>query len=242
MFAALPLAVLVAGLTATPASAAPTQHAKGSRTARLAKPRACAKPPVEVVSGKESATFALATCGGSASPDGVDRLSILARPAGVSRPTEPAKGHGAEVAPGIRRIDPRLVERMQRLAEHFRKDGSVPRIVLVQEGAKREPASGHAGMVRGLDFRIDGVTGVALDAYCKTLADTSCGFYAKDGHLRMEARAPGSGHFAWVGSASPQPDPAVTETAEAPPSKLSPLPAASMAVPLVKPSDTTRFF
>jgi len=42
-------------------------------------------------------------------PSAVDQLSILGRPAAAARPTEPiatlAKIRGAEIAPGVRRLD-----------------------------------------------------------------------------------------------------------------------------------------
>ena len=246
MFAVLSLVALAAGLSPASASAASREHARGSRTAHVVKSRACAKPPVEVVSGKESATFALAACDGSASADGVDRLSLLTRPTGVSRPKEPLSGgksHG-DLAPGIRRIDPRLVERMERVVEHFRKDGSLPRIVL--SPSPPEVAAGRRAMARSLDFSVDGVTGEALASYCKTLSDTGCGFFPQDGHLRMQVRAPGSGHYAWVDSGStPKAGPAVTSPPDGPAIRLSPLPAASIAVPLAvpvaKPGDSSHF-
>src|ERR1700733_2200746 len=67
---------------AKPANAA--NAAKPARTARVQKsePRACNKPPVEIVAGTESATLSLTRCDGKAAPLAVEQLSVLARPGG----------------------------------------------------------------------------------------------------------------------------------------------------------------
>ena len=49
--------------------------------------------------------------------------------------------HGAELAPGIRRIDPRLVERLETRVDHFRKPGQPAKILLVSRVSPRAPAA-----------------------------------------------------------------------------------------------------
>src|SRR5580658_2081134 len=153
------LTALVLSLTPSAAHASPKHATRSSRVARVVAPRPCSKRPVEVVAGKESATFALAKCDGSADPDGVDQLSLLARPAGTSKPKESltalTKSRGPELAPGILRVDPRLVERLELVADQFRKAGEHEHIVLGSVAGRSEPGS-HPGMVRSLDFRIGG--------------------------------------------------------------------------------------
>ena len=68
----------------------------------------------EVTTGTDAATFPLADCSGNALPAGVDQLSILARPSSAPKPndkiTATGRATGPNVAPGIRRIDPRAVD------------------------------------------------------------------------------------------------------------------------------------
>jgi hypothetical protein len=244
------LTALVLSLTPSAAHASPKHATRSSRVARVVAPRPCSKRPVEVVAGKESATFALAKCDGSADPDGVDQLSLLARPAGTSKPKESltalAKSRGPELAPGILRVDPRLVERLELVADQFRKAGEHEHIVLGSVAGRSEPGS-HPGMVRSLDFRIGGVKGEAVASFCKTLPDTTCGPSGKRAFLRMELRGATA---ADVGDAepkvSPQPgaDPAAPARSETG-RTLAPLPEANRpaAASMVKPApESERFF
>ena len=167
------------------------------RTARVLDSHGCAKPSVEVVAGPESATFPLERCDGEAIPASVDKLSILARPAGTARPKEPLAGkHGAELAPGIRRVDARLAERLELVADHFRKEGEPARIILVAPRS-RSAGSYHASG-RALDFRIDGADNDAVIAFCKTMQDTGCGYYPNGGFVHLDVRDAGAGHVSWI--------------------------------------------
>ncbi len=230
------LAALAASLVCAPAAAAsPAPHAKAKRTARVARaePR-CQKAPVAVVAGNESATFALTGCDGVATPAAVDELSLLARPAAASRPKEPlttfAKSRGPELAPGIRRIDPRLLERLEQVVEHFTKDGQTAKLVLVS-GYRPKSAGSYHSRARALDFRLDGVENEAVVAFCKTLPDTGCGYYPRSMFVHIDARDPGAGHVAWIDASAPGEPPryvtAWPAPADSPPSpgKLPALPA-----------------
>src|SRR5262249_53854973 len=97
-----------------PAGAPKTKHA--SHTAKGA-PQPCAKEPVEIVRGPEIERFELTKCDGTVAPLAVEHLSILIRPGSAARPTAPlaelAKKPGHELSQGVRRVDPRLVERIQ---------------------------------------------------------------------------------------------------------------------------------
>ena len=149
-----------------------------------------AKPSVEIVAGSESATFPLEKCDGQAIPASLDKLSVLARPATAAKPKEPlatGKAHGTEVAPGIRRLDARLAERLQLVADHFRKEGEAPRIVLVAGSKARSAGSYHASG-RAIDFRIDGADSEAVAAFCKTVQDTGCGFYPNGGFAALRCK------------------------------------------------------
>jgi hypothetical protein len=247
--AALTLAALTTCLTATPAQASPKQGTKSPRIARVVPQRPCSKRAVEVIAGKESATFALAKCDGSASPEGVDQISLLARPSGVSRPKEPlsvlGKVRGSELAAGIRRVDPRLVERLELVVDHFRKGGQPEHIVLAPGAASSSASAGHRGLARSLDFRVDGVTGEALASFCKTLPETACTSSPRGPMVRMEVRSVASR----VADVDPPAQPSQPGSVTTEPvyggsgGKLAPLPASDhpAAVGAVKPGDDSRF-
>ena len=180
-----------------------TKPVRPERVARVHKSeaRTCTKPSVEVTSGSESATFSLARCDGSPAP-----LAVVARPGTAGKPRQPiealAKTRGAEVAPGIRRIDARLVERLELAVDHFRKAGQSARIQLVS-GVRPKSAGSYHQSGRALDFRIEGVTNEALVAFCKTLDDTGCGYYPNSLFVHMDVRDHGAGHVAWIDVSKP---------------------------------------
>jgi hypothetical protein len=245
---AVSLTALALWLTPSPAQAA-QKHRRGARTARVVSEHPCSKPAVEIMAGKESATFALAKCDGSASPEGVDQISLLARPSGVSRPKESlaalGKTRGAELAPGIRRLDPRLVEKLELVVDQFRKVGQAEHMVLAPGVSASQPSGGRRSMARTLDFRIEGVSGEALGAFCKTLPDAACKSSSRSAFVRMELRGSGIGHAV---DADPAVPPQGSGVAAAPPSteprgKLAPLPDADRpaAASMVKPADSEHF-
>jgi hypothetical protein len=211
-FVALALMLFPALASAAPASTPATQtratsHAR--RTARIQKKgdtKACLKPAIEVAAGGESSTFALAKCDGTPAPLAVDQLSILARPASAAKPKVPVdvlvKSHGSELAPGIRRIDPRLVERLETAIDHFHKAGAPSRVLLVSGYRPKSVGSYHQSG-RALDFRIDGVPNESLVAFCKTLPDTGCGYYPNSSFVHMDVRDAGAGHIAWIDISRP---------------------------------------
>ncbi|HEY3815857.1 MAG TPA: DUF882 domain-containing protein [Polyangiaceae bacterium] len=185
---------------------AQTKHAP--RTARVQKTehKGCLKAAVEVVGAAESSTFSLAKCDGAPAPLAIDQLSILARPGGAAKPKVTvdvlAKSHGPEVSPGIRRIDPRLVERLETAIDHFRKPGQPAKVLLVS-GYRPKSAGSYHQSGRALDFRIDGVDNEALVAFCKTLPDTGCGYYPNSSFVHLDVRDAGAGHVAWIDISRP---------------------------------------
>jgi len=198
------LAVPALASAEPPHAASPAKApGKPARTARIQKSegRSCNKPTVEVTSGADTATFSLARCDGTPAPLAVDQLSILARPGSAAKPKQPlealAKTKGSDVAPGIRRVDPRLVERLELAVEHFRKTGQAAKVQLIS-GVRPRSAGSYHQSGRALDFRIDGVTNEALVAFCKTLDDTGCGYYPNSLFVHMDVREHGAGHVAWI--------------------------------------------
>lgn len=190
-----------------PAKASASTAPSNPHGTTVVKAQTCAKAAVEVVAGSETATFPLAKCDGTAMASSVDQLSILGRPGSAPRPSEPiatlAKIRGTEIAPGVHRLDPRLVERLQLVVDHFARDGQSTKIVLVSGYRPKNSGTYHSAG-RALDFRIDGVKDDALVAFCKTLPDTGCGYYPNNVFVHMDVRQPGTGHVSWIDSSLPE--------------------------------------
>jgi uncharacterized protein YcbK (DUF882 family) len=179
------LALVLVSSTAAAASHAPARsHKKQARAAPAAKLRECVKAPVEIVAGSESATFSLAKCDGAAAAGGVHQLSNLAK------------------APGVHKLDARLVERLELAVDHFRKGVESARVVLVS-GYRPRAAGSYHSTGRALDFRIDGVENEALVGFCKTLPDTGCGYYPNSGFVHIDVREPNTGHVTWTDISRP---------------------------------------
>jgi hypothetical protein len=258
-FVALALLLVPSIASAAPPTDAPVEshppraHAKRPpRTARVQKTehKACLKTAVEVVGPGESSTFSLEKCDGAPAPLAIDQLSVLARPGSAAKPKVTvdvlAKSHGAELAPGIRRVDPRLLERLETAVDHFRKPGQPAKVLLVS-GYRPKSAGSYHQSGRALDFRIDGVDNQALVAFCKTLPDTGCGFYPNSSFVHIDVRDAGAGHVAWIDvskpgeapkyvSSWPLPSEETPKAAAAPADepKLAPLAPASMEAPMPK--------
>jgi uncharacterized protein YcbK (DUF882 family) len=242
-FGAFQMTFLALALAPATASAASTHAASATSAAS----KACTKAPVEIVAGSTSAKVALAECNGTAVPASVIQVSALARPLAATK---------------VHKLDPRVVERLEVVADHFRKEGQLPRIVLVPGTKQRTSGSMHASG-RAIDFKIEGVANEDVVAFCKTMADTGCGFYPTAGFVHVDARDHGIGHVSWIdvskpgeapkyvtawpaaGEAMPSHDKAElhasvskkTETvvAAADEPKLPPLPAAAQFAPLESP-------
>ncbi len=214
----------------------PAKHAP--RTARIVKAHTCARPAVEIAAGAETATFPLVDCNGNALPAGVDELSILARPGTAAKPKEKPSvssrsKSGPDVAPGIRRIDPRLVERLEVVVDHFHKDGQAPRVELVSGYRPRSTGSYHS-TGRALDLKLEGVKNEDVVAFCKTLPDTGCGYYPNSSFVHIDARERGAGHISWIDISRPGeaphyvtawPVPATSDAAAPPPAAAAMKPA-----------------
>lgn len=201
----------------TGAKAAKTSRADG-RTSALglaaaetregsssAKPP-CAKDPVEIVRGPEIERFTLTRCDGSIAPLAIEHLSVLVRPGGAARPTAPmaelAKKSGTELAHGIRRVDPRLVDRIQSVVDHFGKPGAPAKLFVISGSRPASVGSMHASG-RAIDFRVEGINNEEVVSFCKTLGDTGCGFYPNSSFVHIDVRDPGAGHVTWIDASGP---------------------------------------
>lgn len=166
----------------------------------------CSKDPVEIVRGPEVERFELTKCDGKLAPLAVERLSILVRPGSSARPTTPladlAKKSGADLAPGVRRVDARLVERIQAVVDHFGKPGSPAKLSIISGYRPASVGSMHSSG-RAIDFRVEGARNEDVVAFCKTLNDTGCGFYPNSSFVHIDVRDSGSGHVTWIDASGP---------------------------------------
>lgn len=165
----------------------------------------CWKDPVEFVRGAEIEKLTLMKCDGTLAPLAVEHLSLIVRPGGAARPTAPveelAKKKGPEIAKGIRRVDARLVERLQAIVDHFGKSGTPTKLDVVSGYRPTSTGSMHASG-RAIDFRIEGVDNDKVVAFCKTLDDTGCGFYPNSSFVHVDVRDAGAGHVSWIDASS----------------------------------------
>ena len=211
-----------------------------AKTEKNLEARPCVKPPVDVVAGGAAATISLARCDGAASRAGVVELSILARPAGTEKPRQSlaqlGKVRGRDIAPGVKRMDARLVERMELIVDHFRQAGATPRVEIVS-AVRTGPGSPLHGAGRAIDFRVAGVDAQAVVNYCKTLPDTGCGLYPSGGFAHLDVRDPGAGKVSWIDVSRPGERPHYVaslppeRTAAHPESRLPVLPTATKPEP-----------
>jgi uncharacterized protein YcbK (DUF882 family) len=170
---------------------------------KKAKPP-CVNAPVEITRGAEDEAFPLTKCDGSVLPAAVNEISVLVRPASAARPERPIDDvtKSDQLAPGIKRIDGRLVERIQLVVDHFSKPGKTAQLFVVSGYRPTSKGSFHA-TGRAIDFRLEGVENTDLVAFCKTLDDTGCGFYPNSSFIHMDVRDAGAGHVAWIDASEP---------------------------------------
>jgi hypothetical protein len=186
-----------------PASGGATEPKSKLRAKIAAKPP-CLHDGVEFIRGQEAETFSLTRCDGSIAPLAVEKLSVLARPdsAAIPRSIEAlAKAKGPDIAPGVRRVDPGLVERVEAITEHFSKAG--PAKVSIISGYRPMSSGSYHATAQALDMRIEGVPNEAVVEFCKTLADTGCGYYPNSSFIHIDVRQLGTGHVAWIDASGP---------------------------------------
>jgi len=183
------------------------RDAKAAKNVSQSTPKAsCTKDPVEIVRGPEIERFELTKCDGTLAPLAQERLSILIRPGGAARPTAPiaelAKKPGPELAQGIRRVDPRLIGRIQAVVDHFSKAGAPAKLSVISGYRPASVGSMHSSG-RAIDFRVEGVRNEEVVTFCKTLPDTGCGFYPNSSFVHIDVRDSGAGHVSWIDASGP---------------------------------------
>jgi hypothetical protein len=197
-----PRMVASAGRGLTKGSAIPSSA--GAKAAPKAAPP-CFKRPVALRRGAEEVRISLTRCDGTPAPMALEQLSVLARPWTVPPPREGlaalTKKKSRDLASGVRRLDGRLLDRLQKVVDHFGGKAS-PRVNLISGYRPASVGSFHAHG-EALDFHVDGVSNEALVAYCRTLPDTGCGYYPNSSFVHMDVRPKGTGHVAWIDGSGP---------------------------------------
>jgi hypothetical protein len=171
-----------------------------SRRERRSGARKCLARPVlfERVNGRprESARISLTTCRGWPNLDALERLSILARPRSAKRP-HPAevlayrraakKSHRSMVryvAKGIRRLNPRLLTRLQRIANRW--PGRPIEIVSGYRPRARRTSRHRHG--NALDIRLPGVSKRQLSEFARSFEKTGVGYYPNSVFIHIDVR------------------------------------------------------
>jgi hypothetical protein len=181
----------------------------------------CRRRPVQFVRYEgEHERFPLVRCDGTMEPEALDRLSMVARPNGVRRPSELlpdepdeqswAKAH--EWLPGIKLTHPRMVWVLQQLADAFPWkavyvfSGYRPADARASAPPGGPDADGHGSYHtrgRAMDLMVYGVSNEEVFKVCRTLRDVGCGYYPNGPFVHVDVRPPGSGHPFWVDTSAP---------------------------------------
>lgn len=187
--------------------AAPAKAKPKAEGELAAAKKPCTTPPVSIDrGGLEAESLSLVDCKGRPLPEARVRLSVLARPFGVERPSAPIETlvaaaesiEGDELAPGVRLLDEGIVTRVFLLAHRFRGKS-----VSLMSGYRPTSKGSLHQSGRALDVRISGVDDAAVAAFCKDLPDTGCGYYPNNAFIHLDVRAPGEGTVYWIDVAGP---------------------------------------
>lgn len=179
-------------------------------------------------SGLEPERLELVDCKGKPREEARRSLSLLARPWGTPRPILSDEGaparrpeaasrkgrragdepravgsrasgvQAAEIAPGVRLLDPGLLSRIDALARRY-----PGRLVSLVSGYRPQSQGSLHQTGRALDLRIAGMRNDELAAACRALADTGCGYYPNSSFVHVDVRAPGTGSVSWIDASGP---------------------------------------
>ncbi len=138
---------------------------------------------------REEIHVALVDADGRPDRDGLEALSILARPPGTRRPSDAElaahRNDLARVSDDIRRLHPALLLRL----EAVRRVHSGHAIEIVS--GLRDDGAEHSRhrTARALDVRVDGVSLERLDALLRTLPETGVGVCPASDLIHVDIRA-----------------------------------------------------
>jgi hypothetical protein len=161
----------------------------------------CDRTPVEIARvwgprNLEQAELVLSLCTDQPNLEALDELSILARPQGTDRPTSINSPSDEFVADRIKRLDPRLLSRLQAIADRW--PGHRIHIVSGYRPTARD-GSRHRH-AQALDIEVQGVPKEELVAFAKTIPGTGVGFYPNSVLTHIDVREQS---YAWVDVSAP---------------------------------------
>jgi hypothetical protein len=162
--------------------------------------------------GLEGESFSLLDCHGAPLAAAQAELSMLARPWSVvrSRVSPPSTKVAAtrgkpkralapgEIAAGVRLVDPGLLKRLEAVARKFPS-----RPISLVSGYRPQSRGSQHQTGKALDLRVAGVSNEELVAFCRTLADTGCGYYPNSSFVHIDVRSPGTGVVNWIDASGP---------------------------------------
>lgn len=183
---------------------APREKGLSARTRAKKEPPPCLKPTVELTRDRgtetERRSLSLTFCDGQVNPEALDSLSVLARPRSVERPLPPEirayrrrpvdrgptrlRRDPGYLSEEVRLLHPGLVERLQRVAEHF--PHRTFEIVSGHRPDARVTSRHHHA--RALDFRVQGVSRERLRDFLRTFPKTGVGYYPNSTFVHMDVR------------------------------------------------------
>jgi hypothetical protein len=98
----------------------------------------------------------------------------------------------------VRLLDRGLLARLDAIAHRF-----PGRSISLVSGYRPQSRGSQHQAGRALDLRVAGVGNEELVAFCKTLADTGCGYYPNSSFVHFDVRAPGTGGVSWIDTSGP---------------------------------------
>ena len=152
----------------------------------------------------ETDAFALIDCDGSVTSEAIDRLSVMARPPGVARPTLPLPDEPSTTAepgawlPSIRLLHPRLVWLVSRIGATYPNNG-----IYIVSGYRPDDGDGVHAQGRALDIQVMGVSKERLYRTCRRYRDVGCGYYPNHAFVHVDVRPSGTGSRYWVDVSEP---------------------------------------
>ncbi len=162
------------------------ENADGSETAEP-----CLRPPVALRylrRPREATRLALTTCDGEANAEAIVPLSLLARAFRAPLPSDAELVAGADserwLVPGIRRMDPGLLLRLQALADRW-PDREIVVVSGHRPHARRGSRHRHG---RALDVRVEGVPRAEVAAFAQSLPETGVGYYPNSSFTHIDVR------------------------------------------------------
>lgn len=213
--------------------------------AAMAEDRCPGPVTIERAHSDESAELQLVSCDGSPHLESLDELSMLGRPTGTPRPAPEAlavfQAHAPEarrerfVSPGVHRLDPGLLVRLQALATEF---GDKP--LAIVSGYRPHARRGSRHRVgRALDVQVQGVARRAVALFARSLPETGVGYYPnstfthidvrEDSHHWVDRSGPGEAprYVAWGDALEENADPAPETGERDEPAEVEPVVAAT---------------